>query len=322
MRRGLWRARGTRARGARPRRSAAARLRGYNVRSREERGAHMKVTVLVENATPSSRLVARHGLSLFVEAAGRRLLFDLGPDATFLDNARTLGVDVSSAEMAVLSHGHYDHGGGLRAYLDATVGCAEQPPVYVREGAFATHVSGTHARNHDIGLDPDLARHPRVVEVGERHGLGGGLTLFSVPVGARPHSEPASNAVLLARGGGAVNELTRDSFGHEQSLLVAEAGRHVLLSGCSHAGILNILERAESIVGGPLDAVVAGFHLMNPSGGGREGADSTRAVALALAERPTRYYTFHCTGMEAFGVLRDVLGDRVRYLATGSTAVL
>lgn len=288
----------------------------------------MRATVLVENATPSSRLIARHGLSLFVEAAGRRLLFDLGPDASFLDNARTLGVDALSAEMAVLSHGHYDHGGGLRAYLEATACRAEQPRVYVREGAFATHVSGTPARNHDIGLDPALARDPRVVAVGERHELGEGLTLFSVPAGDRPHPEPASNAVLLTRGdngavgAGAGGSLVRDPFGHEQSLLVTESGRHVLFSGCSHAGILNILERAESLAGGPLDAVVAGFHLMSPSGGGRERADSTRAVALALAERPTRYYTFHCTGLEAFGVLRDVLGDRVRYLATGSSVSL
>lgn len=286
----------------------------------------MRATVLVENATPSSRLIARHGLSLFIEAAGRRLLFDLGPDASFLDNARALGVDVRSAEMAVLSHGHYDHGGGLRAYLEATADSAEQPCVYVREGAFAAHVSGTPARNHDIGLDLALARHPRVIAVGERHELGEGLTLFSVPAGNRPHPEPASNAVLLTHGdGGAVDArgaLTRDPFDHEQSLLVTESGRHVLFSGCSHAGILNIMERAESLAGGPLDAVVAGFHLMSPSGGGRERADSTRAVALALAERPTRYYTFHCTGLEAFGVLRDVLGDRVRYLATGSTVSL
>lgn len=280
----------------------------------------MRITVLLENATPSSRLVAKHGLSLFVEAAGRRLLFDLGPDESFLENARALGVDATSAEMVVLSHGHYDHGGGLRAYLDATAAQAVPASVYVREGAFAKHLSGTPARNHDIGLDPELASHPRLVTVGERFELDEGLTLFSVPRRERVHPEPATNAVLLERD--AAGTLARDSFGHEQSLLVTEGDRHALLSGCSHAGILNVLERAEAMVGGPLDAVVAGFHLMSPSGGSHEGAESTRAVARALAKRPTRYLTFHCTGLEAFGTLRDVLGDRVAYLGVGSMVTL
>ena len=82
----------------------------------------MKITVLVENATPSSRLAACHGLSLLVETAGRRILFDVGPDATLLANARALDVDIACVDAVVISHGHADHGGGLGAYLEATQG--------------------------------------------------------------------------------------------------------------------------------------------------------------------------------------------------------
>lgn len=277
----------------------------------------MRVTVLMENCTPSSRLAARHGLSLWLELAdGRRVLFDMGPDEVFLANARTLGVDVTTADAAVLSHGHYDHGGGLPAFLAACAAAGRDVPVYVREHAFEEHVSGTPERHHAIGLDPALAADPRVRTVGQRHDLGGGLTLFSTP--RRAHPAAKSNARLLMRGAGGA--LVPDAFAHEQSLLVEEGDRRVLVSGCSHGGILNLMDAAEELAGAPLTAVVAGFHLMDPSGGTVEDAQLTRALARELAARPATYWTFHCTGTDAFALLRDELGDRVRYLHAGSRA--
>ena len=157
----------------------------------------MKVTVLLENATPTSRLAARHGLALWVEAAGRRILFDMGPDAAFLANAEELGIDVATADAAVLSHGHADHGGGLGAYLAATDACGAQAPVFVRAHAFDVHLSGSGERRHAISLDPALAGAARLVTVTEDAlDIAPGLTLFATT--ARPHPEPASNARLLA----------------------------------------------------------------------------------------------------------------------------
>ena len=277
----------------------------------------MDVTVLMENSTPSSRLAARHGLSLWLETAdGRRVLFDMGPDEGFLANAQVLGVDVTSADLAVLSHGHYDHGGGLPAFLAACAATGRNVPVYVREHAFERHVSGTAERHHDIGLDPALASDPRMCVVGERCDLGGGLTLLSTA--RRAHPAARSNARLLM--GGANGGLVPDAFAHEQSLLVEEGGRRILVSGCSHGGILNLMDAAEQVAGAPLDAVVAGFHLMDPSGGTVEDAELTRALARELAARGASYYTFHCTGTDAFSILRDELGERVRYLHVGSRA--
>ena len=278
----------------------------------------MRVTVLMENGTPSSRLAARHGLSLWIELSdGRRVLFDMGPDEAFLDNARALGVDVTTADLAVLSHGHYDHGGGLPAFLAACDAAEHDVPVYVREHAFEEHVSGTSACYHAIGLDPAPAADPRLRLTDERCDLGGGLTLFSTA--RRVHPVARSNLRLMERRGGA---LVPDRFLHEQSLLVEEDGRRALVSGCSHGGILNLMDAAEGLLGAPLDVVVAGFHLMDPSGGTVEDEDATRALACELAARPTRYFTFHCTGTDAFALLRDELGERVRYLHVGSRVTL
>lgn len=290
----------------------------------------MRVSVLLENATPSSRFVAKHGLSLFLEverpAGPFCALFDFGPDESFLANARTLGIDVGTADVAVLSHGHYDHGGGLRAFLDATASSPQPAPVYVREHAFEHHVSGTPAHHHGIGIDPALAADPRVVTIEESNAqdrldapdkgaceIAPGFVLFACA--DRPYPAPASNRRLLTERDGAFEH---DAFLHEQSLLVTEDARHILVSGCSHAGILNIIERAEKLCGAPLDAVVAGFHLVSPSAGTGEAAEATRALARSLANRPARYYTFHCTGIEAYSLLRDELGERVRYLSCGT----
>lgn len=291
----------------------------------------MRVTVLVENCTPTSRLAARHGLSLLLEPTSpegrrRRVLFDFGPDDALLANAAVLGVDLRSVEVAVLSHGHYDHGGGLAGFLAVTTDVPDPAPVYVREGAFAPRVSGAHAHNHPVGIDAAPAGDPRVVTTGLRHELGAGLTLFSVPTSCRTHPEPASNASLFeVRQGVGGPAFVPDAFLHEQSLLVTEPApgglRRVLVSGCSHAGILNVMDEAERIAGAPLDAVVAGFHLTNPGAGTTQAAEATRALARELARRPrTRYHTFHCTGLEAFALLRDELGERVGYLHVGSRA--
>lgn len=279
----------------------------------------MRITVLMENSTPSSRLAARHGLSLWIELVdGRRVLFDMGPDDAFLANARALGIDMTTADLAVLSHGHYDHAGGLRAFLAACEGAGREVPVYVRERAFEEHVSGTPERHHSIGVNRALAADPHVtvLPAGEACEVAPGLTLFSTA--RREHPVAHSNARLLMRG--ADGALTQDDFAHEQSLLVREGKTCALFSGCSHGGILNIMGTAEELAGRQLDAVVAGFHLMDPSGGTVEDPELTRSLARELAARPARYLTFHCTGTDAFALLRDELGPRVSYLHVGSRA--
>ena len=78
----------------------------------------MKIVTLLENTAGDAGLCAAHGLSLYIETPKHKILFDMGPDARFLDNAKKLGVDLSAVDIAVLSHGHYDHGGGLRAFCE------------------------------------------------------------------------------------------------------------------------------------------------------------------------------------------------------------
>lgn len=287
----------------------------------------MKITVLLENATPTDRFCAKHGLSMLIELADRSILFDMGPDGSFIENAKAMGVDVLEADFAVISHGHYDHGGGLRAYLEATEAAAKKTPIYVHERAFEDHRANTPRGLKDIGIEPSLLEEypDRFALVGGEFEIGEGLLLFSAV--EMKELAPVSNRVLLERVAGVVeaeaaaDELSNfvpDSFEHEQSLLIEEDGKVTLITGCSHCGIVNIMKKAESILGAPLHAVVAGFHLMNPATGEVEDLGAAKQVAQLMAERSTKYYTFHCTGLAAYSVLRDVLGEQVNYLYTGS----
>lgn len=268
----------------------------------------MKITCLVDDCAREG-VGAEHGLSLWVEACGKKLLFDSGASGLFLENASRLGIDVADADFAVLSHAHYDHGGGLAAFLEAN----SRAKVYVRAGAFAPRYARRRSgRTEYIGIDAALAGNSRVVETGETCTLAPGLTLFSGVRGRELFS--GANRLLLGPDGE-----TPDDFAHEQHLLIREGGRRALIAGCSHCGIVNILSRLSELDPAPPDAVIGGFHLAVPGT-----SDVDEALVDGVAERllalpGTRYYTGHCTGLPSYARLAEKMGRRVAYLHAGDT---
>ncbi|MDO5400972.1 MAG: MBL fold metallo-hydrolase [Eubacteriales bacterium] len=244
----------------------------------------MKISVLMEN-TARPGFAAEHGLSLLVETRGQTVLFDMGQTGAFAGNAQLLGIDLAAVDLAVVSHGHYDHGGGLETFLARN----RHAPVYVRREAFRPHFHGAKF----IGLDPRLADHPRLVLTEGDLVLPGGLSL----VQGQKHQ---IDRTLCVSGG------QPDDFCHEQHLLVAEGGRKILFSGCSHRGILNIVDQFRP------DVLVGGFHLKEVTD--REALEGT---ARALLAYPTQYYTCHCTGSAQVRVMQEILGDRLGCLSAG-----
>ena len=95
----------------------------------------MKLVTLMENTTGREDLTCEHGLSLYIEACGKKILFDAGQTGAFADNAQKLGVDLKSVDLAILSHGHYDHSGGLMRFLQIN----DTAKVYVHKDAFNPH---------------------------------------------------------------------------------------------------------------------------------------------------------------------------------------
>ena len=109
----------------------------------------MKIINLVENTTSRQDVEAEHGLSLYVETEGHKILFDMGQTDMFSKNAEAMGVDLSQVDIAVLSHGHYDHGGGLEKFLSIN----KKAPIFISQYAFGDYYNGSEKY---IGLDKSV----------------------------------------------------------------------------------------------------------------------------------------------------------------------
>lgn len=258
----------------------------------------VRIVTLVENTAKREDLAAEHGLSLYIETGDRKILFDAGQSGAFWDNAQKLGVDLEKVDIAVLSHGHYDHGGGLSRFLEGN-GAAT---VWVNPHAFEGHYN---AGETYIGLAPELEQNSRICFSADGQKLGDGLTLYiaiSCPHGIRPFG-------LTVREKG---KLIPEDFRHEQYLLIEEGQKRILISGCSHRGILNIVEYFRP------DVLIGGFHFMKMDPAGPE---LEQAVA-ALKRYPTVYYTGHCTGEPQYAALKQGMGAQLQSLYTGKEILL
>lgn len=264
----------------------------------------MRITTLVENSTSRPGLTAEHGLSLWIEWAEGCLLFDAGQTEAFAENAAQLGVRLSRAECMVLSHGHYDHGGGLRRFLSEN----SRAPVYLSCHALEPHY---HGAERNIGLDPAWAGCDRLCWVEGNRTLAPGMTLLSL--NGQTLAEPVAPAGLQM---GRPPRLKPEDFRHEQYLMLREGEQRVLFSGCSHKGIISIAEAFAP------EVLVGGFHLSGLDPDQPEDRARLEEVARRLLALPTVYYTCHCTGDAPYAFLKARMGKRLHRLRTGDTVSL
>lgn len=279
----------------------------------------MDITVLIENLGPEG-LACEHGLSLHINYKGHSILLDTGSSGAFTDNAAALGIDLSGVEYAVLSHGHYDHADGLRAFFAAN----ETTPMLVRRGALGAYYSmrgGTAPRF--VGIHRDICRDYacRLVEVDGRYKLMDGAWLVEDPA---PETSADRAQHLYKKLG--ENNFVQDDFSHEHSLVLEGENGLVVVNSCCHAGAANIAAHvAKTFSGKPIAAVLGGFHMM-----GAKGTDSincSKEYVKSVAEEFKRLgigrvYTGHCTGTPAFDLLKEELGHRLMYMKTGERITL
>lgn len=255
----------------------------------------MKITALLENITKRSDLSAEHGLSLYIETTDHKILFDMGQTDLFLVNATVLGIDLSAVDLAVLSHGHYDHGGGLAKFLEIN----RTAPVYLSRYAFEPHYHGTEKY---IGLDTSLAGSDRLVFTEDDTVLDTGITLFSCSQKKQKHDLGSFGLTRLENG-----SFVPEDFRHEQYLLLEENKKRVLFSGCSHRGIMDIADWFRP------DVLIGGFHFSKlPLD------EALKSYAEYLDGFPTEYYTCHCTGESQFQFMKNYMG-RLHGLSCGET---
>ncbi len=266
------------------------------------------MTVLCENtAGLSLRVVGEHGLSILVERGRERLLFDTGQGIGLLSNAAALGKDLSRVSRLTLSHGHYDHTGGLAALLDQTprLTVFAHPDLFTERFA-RREVSGEKPRLRAIGIPFsreeleakgavfDLSSEPREI-------LPGILASGQIRGPARREGRDRR---LVVRSGSAFRP---DPFLDDLSLVVDTRRGPVLLLGCAHAGLPAIVDHLRREAG--IDryfAVLGGTHL-----GAGGPPDWLEAVDILERYRVEKIGTSHCTGFRAASFLAARLGARV-----------
>ncbi|APW48074.1 MBL fold metallo-hydrolase [Rhodoferax antarcticus] len=263
----------------------------------------MKVTVVIDNAVPPgmrSPFVAEHGLALLIESEGKRVLFDTGQTGAVVNNLSLLGVHPASLEAVVLSHGHYDHVGGLMRVLQHA---AKPLPVYAHSDIFQTHIS-TAGKRHFIGIpftEPQLSS------------LGAQWVLSKEPVEIIPglwFSGEIPRLTDFEKGDARL--LTCQSDGHcvedliadDVSLFHGSAQGLRVIGGCAHAGMINTIRHGLALTGQTkMHTWIGGTHLAPVS------AEQQHATLDALQDyAPELIAANHCTGFAMMATLSQRFG--------------
>lgn len=274
----------------------------------------MIIKTLVENTSISEKLGSEHGLSLYIETKKHKLLFDTGASALFAENARKMKVDLSEVDLAVISHGHYDHGGGLKAFVNIN----SKAKIYLNQKSFEKYYSNrSNGEKVYIGLDEVLMPNNRFVFVGEHLTIDEELELFSNVKGRKLN--PSGNQDLFMKVG---TSFEQDDFAHEQNLIIKEDEKILLVAGCAHNGIVNILDHFSTEKGCLPSHVIGGFHLYNRSANKNEDPAMVIQIGEYLINTNAKYYTCHCTGIESYNRLKAVMGEKIDYLSTGSQLII
>ncbi|HIF9275945.1 TPA: MBL fold metallo-hydrolase [Photobacterium damselae] len=281
----------------------------------------MLITVLVDNEKNKNihGLSVERGLSYHIATMGKQILFDCGSSQVFCDNAKLLNVNIKDVDAAVISHRHHDHCNGVSYFLNYN----SKAMVYIKKCEEKKYFFKTFGFKRNIGVNQKLftQSHGRFEFVSEFTEICNNV--FIATVLSKKFSQPKGNKYLFSK---KTHCYERDLFEHELLMIIKENDGIVIFTGCSHAGVINMVETAiELFPNTRIKAVVGGFHLVGLPLFNRLG-DSKKnieAIGQYLLRYPIdKFYTGHCTGVKAYRVLKNILGERIEYLSTGSSVII
>lgn len=276
----------------------------------------MRIVTLIENVQDdSNKLAHEHGLSIYIETTSATILFDTGKTGAFISNAKKLGINIKDVDMAVLSHGHYDHSGGLLSFFNENDNAA----VYMKKKTDQDFFfkSGFLKRSVKTNEKVFSKHSDRIKFVDNFSEIS--KDVFIITDIKKKYPAPTGNKHLFVQTG---EQAAPDSFDHELILVVKEADGLNVFTGCSHNGVNNMIKAVKDhFKDAKIKAVIGGFHLMQFSRFNLLGASQEEITATSSKlweEAIDKIYTCHCTGEAAFKKLKNILGDKIECIKTGT----
>ncbi len=274
-----------------------------------------RVTVVVDNCVPlgnDAPLRGELGLALLVEGGGRRFLLDTGQSSVVTHNLNLLGLSPESLDAIILSHGHFDHSGGLR---DVLQNAHRRVPVYLHDTAFAVRHSVSHGTEHFVGIP---YRREQI------EGWGGDLHCIRDPLQLLPNLwlsgsvprqtsfETGDTHLVIA---GPDGSMIQDAVDDDIALFVRLGDDLIVISGCTHSGLVNMVRHGLAVTGAQrLRGWIGGTHL------GPASAEQQRQTLDELEKLAPKFIaTSHCTGFAMMTRLQERFGDRFTPAFVGTT---
>ncbi len=257
---------------------------------------HIEIRVLLDNEAEKTELKTEHGISVHINVYGKKILFDTGQTGGFAANAERLGVDLSKVDYLVISHGHYDHAGGIPEFLDLN----SKALIYIHKEAFKERYSIRENSCRYIGIRDNLKKRLKTHEA-ERLRLIKGETMLTPETGITG-GIPRNNGFEDAGGPFFLDTEGRepDSIPDDMSMWITWGKEIIVICGCCHSGIVNTLNRIKKITdASQIKGIIGGLHLIN--------ADENRlenTVKNLKTLSPDFIAPCHCTGKNAENLLK------------------